>query len=79
MRKQGAILSKVFCTDRMRSTGHHHREDKNPTKTNWPLEIISILGAPPCLHMSIAANSPIAERALGAAGTQAWLGLPQAV
>lgn len=27
-RQHGAVLSKALCTDRMRATGHHHREDK---------------------------------------------------
>lgn len=28
MRQHRAVLSKALCTDRMRATGHHHREDK---------------------------------------------------
>lgn len=68
MRQHGAVLSKALGTDRMRATGHHHREDKNPTTINWPVEIISALPA-----VATARNySPCTESSWCCRSTSSW-------
>lgn len=76
VRQHGAVLSKALCTHSMRATGHHHREDEKSHDNK--LACGDHLSSP-SLHVSRAAISPLAHRALGAAGAQARLGLFPAV